>query len=130
MDATRLVKLLNLTQSTNDGEALNAIRMANALLKREGKHWLDIVKTFPPNKTSEDAVLKHSPGEWGEDEYRGFKRTALNAYNNPGVKGTVYRENYKWWVRKGSGINGIQSHRDFPNPHAAIDFFWDSGIFT
>lgn len=35
----RILKLLKLTESQNDNEALIAIRAANGLLKREGKTW-------------------------------------------------------------------------------------------
>lgn len=39
----KLVKLLNLTQSDNDNEALTAIRMANKLLKSQNKTWEDVI---------------------------------------------------------------------------------------
>ncbi len=39
----RLLKLLALTTSEADGEALNAIRMANALLKKNNLQWADIL---------------------------------------------------------------------------------------
>jgi len=38
-DKSRLVKVLTLTQSDNDGEALNAIRAANFLLKKNSLTW-------------------------------------------------------------------------------------------
>lgn len=43
MDKGRLIKLLNLTQSDNDNEALSALRKANALLKKAGKAWEDFL---------------------------------------------------------------------------------------
>lgn len=39
LDRVRLLKLLQMTRSGSDGEALNAVRMANALLDREGESW-------------------------------------------------------------------------------------------
>jgi hypothetical protein len=39
----KLLKLLALTDSTSDGEAGNAMRAANALLKRHGLSWGDII---------------------------------------------------------------------------------------
>ena len=36
---TKLAKLLALTTSNHDGEALSAARKANALVKRQGKTW-------------------------------------------------------------------------------------------
>ena len=35
----KLVKLLQLTQSSNDHEALRSIRKANSLLKKNGMDW-------------------------------------------------------------------------------------------
>lgn len=40
----KIVKLLNLTNSSNDNEALSAIRMVNNILAKENKSWKDIVK--------------------------------------------------------------------------------------
>lgn len=39
LDRTKLIKLLMLTQSDQDGEALSAIRKANDLLKKSNKNW-------------------------------------------------------------------------------------------
>lgn len=39
----KLIKLLQLTTSDNDAEALSAIRAANRLLKKERLDWLDVV---------------------------------------------------------------------------------------
>lgn len=39
MSTDKIVKLLNLTTSTNDGEALNAIRIANAIVQKSGLSW-------------------------------------------------------------------------------------------
>lgn len=45
----RLVKLLNLTSSTNDGEALNAIRAANNLIVKNGLRWeILLLQDSPP----------------------------------------------------------------------------------
>jgi hypothetical protein len=45
VDKTRLVKLLGMTTSEHDGEALNAMRMANDLIKAAGKTWADVLAT-------------------------------------------------------------------------------------
>lgn len=39
IDRQRLIKLMMMTTSTNDGEALTAVRKANAMLKVEGSDW-------------------------------------------------------------------------------------------
>lgn len=43
MDTGRLIALLNLTTSDNDNEALSAIRHANAMLKKNGKSWVNVI---------------------------------------------------------------------------------------
>lgn len=56
MLSERLVKLLNLTTSENDGEALNAIRAANNLIRKNGLRWdvLLLQDTPPPPARSMD----------------------------------------------------------------------------
>lgn len=48
----RLVKLLGMTSSTHDGEALVAIRKANALLKQQGCTWDEMFVTPLPADSS------------------------------------------------------------------------------
>lgn len=43
LDRTRLAKLLALTASDNDAEALSAIRKANEIIKGNDLQWLDVV---------------------------------------------------------------------------------------
>lgn len=43
LDKARLAKILALTTSDNDGEALSAIRRANAAIKAEGLQWSDLI---------------------------------------------------------------------------------------
>jgi hypothetical protein len=43
LDRDQLVKLLNLTSSEYDAEALNAIRHADALLSKHGTTWADLL---------------------------------------------------------------------------------------
>ena len=46
LDRGHLVKLLNMTSSEYDAEALNAIRQADALLRKHGMTWVDLL-TLP-----------------------------------------------------------------------------------
>lgn len=48
MLSEKLVKLLNLTTSDNDGEALNAIRAANNLINKNGISWSVILMQDKP----------------------------------------------------------------------------------
>jgi hypothetical protein len=44
----KIAKLLNLTSSDNDGEALNAIRIANQILKKNGLDWPTLIEEDKP----------------------------------------------------------------------------------
>ncbi len=47
MDKQKLIKLLNLSSSKNEGEALSAIRKANLILDESQSDWDDILKEPP-----------------------------------------------------------------------------------
>lgn len=44
MDRVRFVKLMEMTASDNDGEALNALRMANKMMAAEKLRWGDVLQ--------------------------------------------------------------------------------------
>jgi ABC-type nickel/cobalt efflux system permease component RcnA len=44
MDIEKFVKVISLTFSTSDGEALNAIKLCNEMLKKENLTWEDVIK--------------------------------------------------------------------------------------
>ena len=48
VDKDRLVKLLNMTASRHDGEALAAIRKSNDLLRLSRASWSDVLGLSPP----------------------------------------------------------------------------------
>lgn len=43
-DLAKFIKLMKMTTATTDGEALNAIRMANAMLRRNGHDWDNLLR--------------------------------------------------------------------------------------
>lgn len=43
LDKTRLAKVLQMTTSTNDSEALAAVRKANEIIKGENLQWEDVI---------------------------------------------------------------------------------------
>jgi hypothetical protein len=47
MDRKRLTQLMGMTTSAHDGEALNAMRMANRLLESAGKTWAEVLGAAP-----------------------------------------------------------------------------------
>lgn len=79
-DTERLIKLLLMTTSVHDGEALSAIRLANGLIQKSGKTWHDVLiakriphmdRTRPrprgPKNAELDAIFKFIMGELEED---------------------------------------------------------------
>ena len=59
MDLERFEKLLNMTASRHDGEALTALRMANSMLKASGKTWQQLLS--PPVRIVERIVEQPRP---------------------------------------------------------------------
>lgn len=47
IDRSKLIKLMMMTQSSNDGEALAAVRKANALLKVSNLDWDSFIRSIP-----------------------------------------------------------------------------------
>ncbi len=56
----RILKLLELTRSEHDGEALNALRKANDIREKEGLQWADLFQQSAP-KSALPPVIKHRP---------------------------------------------------------------------
>ena len=48
IDRVRLVRLLRMTESDQDAEALTAIRKTNELLRAHGTSWADVIDPLPP----------------------------------------------------------------------------------
>ena len=77
----KLVKVLNLTTSNHDGEALNAIRLANNILVLEKLTWEMVIErlwcTHCNNDQPVEAMAKfifenNSPGSWAHDFSKGL----------------------------------------------------------
>lgn len=79
MNCDKIIKLLNLTQSSNDNEALLAIRKANKFILSNNKSWKDYI--FDQNNNEDDY---HSEVNESEDIYAWFCRNT--AYNNFNLK--------------------------------------------
>jgi hypothetical protein len=50
MDMDRLIKILGMTGSSHDGEALAALRMAQKLMSSHGKTWKDLIGAPQPQQ--------------------------------------------------------------------------------
>jgi hypothetical protein len=77
LDKQKLVKVLNLTRSSSDGEALSAIRKANSMLDKEGCLWDKVLSQseFGFNRSASEPKNKTS---W-EDELADLIRRAEQA---------------------------------------------------
>jgi len=75
VDMVRLVKLLNMTESQHDGEALTAIRRSNALLRQSKTSWEELLaplstpqQVSPPHPKPEQPIApERKTTDWGSD---------------------------------------------------------------
>src|SRR5262245_28715516 len=77
LNRSRFLRILSLTDSPNDAEALSAVRRANALLHAAGLSWEKLIVVPPPDaepkpaKESEDPLWADAwmffPGNWPSD---------------------------------------------------------------
>jgi len=63
VDKSRLAKLLSLTQSDNDSEALSAMRMANGMLKKENMTWQQILGDSPLIQSKQRGPVRDDVGD-------------------------------------------------------------------
>ena len=79
----KLVKLLALTASTNDGEALAALRAAQAWMEREGYDWPTLLGEAPRRQPVADAGLldraEAAATTFADREFVKSMRTRVNA---------------------------------------------------
>jgi hypothetical protein len=57
------VKLMMMTTSSNDGEALTALRKANAILAEANVNWAEFLSAVGSGKTQEDNSFRVKPSE-------------------------------------------------------------------
>lgn len=103
-DKTKLAKVLNLTQSTVDGEALAAIRMGNTLLKKYNTDWVGFINSSG-SINSFMGTFGSVASSYKQGREQGFKdgyNAGLNTGKNLGYKdgfqaGEIkgYKEGYK-----------------------------------
>jgi hypothetical protein len=75
VDRSRLVKLLNMTESQHDAEALSAIRRSNDLLRRSNTSWAELLmlpaqpemKFQKKPESAPQPAPAARPAGWGSD---------------------------------------------------------------
>jgi hypothetical protein len=80
IDRERLIRLLRMTESDRDAEALIAIRKSNEMLRAHGASWSDIIDLPEPAET--DLAC---PTDWSYVSRAGYERS-------DGIRRSVRRE--------------------------------------
>jgi hypothetical protein len=77
LNVDRFTNLMKMTTSTHDGEALNALRMANAMLKKHDLTWEDVTKTMTLPRAALWAGINASKAAKADGDFRtAAQRTA------------------------------------------------------
>ena len=79
IDRERLIRLLRMTESDRDAEALIAIRKTNAMLKKNGMSWSDVIDLPLP------AEAPFVSTNWSEVSLAGYERS-------DGIRRSIRRE--------------------------------------
>ena len=79
IDRERLIRLLRMTESDRDAEALIAIRKTNAMLKANGASWSDVIELPAP------AAPHAASTDWSYASLAGYERS-------DGIRRSVRRE--------------------------------------
>lgn len=77
LDLKKLTMIMRMTESGSDGEALNAVRLANRMLAADGKHWGDVlVGSAHPTRTAPDWRTPPSKRKRGAGDTTRYGRAA------------------------------------------------------
>ncbi|HLM12830.1 MAG TPA: hypothetical protein VK362_10610, partial [Reyranella sp.] len=79
IDRERLIRLLRMTESDRDAEALIAIRKTNAMLKANGASWSDVIDLPTP------AAPRAASTDWSYASLAGYERS-------DGIRRSIRRE--------------------------------------
>ena len=79
IDRERLIRLLRMTESDRDAEALIAIRKSNAILRKNGMSWSDVIDLPRP------AESPFVSTDWSEVSLAGYERS-------DGIRRSIRRE--------------------------------------
>jgi hypothetical protein len=99
IDREKLCKLMRMTESENDGEALNALRAANRMLLAEQVNWFEVLGMprgkrqtpyDPTRKTPEQAnEERRKAAEWARAEDRKAREAQMEKVYDPNI-GTMF----------------------------------------
>ena len=104
-DFKMFLKLMNLTTSQFDGECLNAIRMANAVLAQTNQTWEDLLKgkivmISPLSNQGALSKSKTNIRHSNADEINGYFETLYNRGSSLGSFKQWINSVHEWWEEK------------------------------
>jgi hypothetical protein len=125
MDMQKIIKLLNLSTSDFDGEALSAIRKANALLKAANKTWDSFL--FIDTKSDSHTYKEPPKKPRTRSGFRGFYESKKNGnYYNPKLRATAFEQKtggWSWAYQGKFGDGGWGNYKD-----AVDDFYLHNNV--
>lgn len=108
LNIAMIIKLLRMTESQHDGEALNAIRMANALLNKHNANWDELMRKQVQVIDADPFAAAPSPRRMkGESGPRHTDADEINSYfetlfsRNLGTFRDYVDSVHEWWEAKG-----------------------------
>lgn len=109
---TQLIKFLGMTGSKHDGEALNAVRIANRLLGSLGITWEEVFrKDIAGGRYSDEDLQKTANDAYELGAKDGYARGHAEGVKAGGAGKPVSGGGPKWGI--GSGFNDVGSWRAF-----------------
>jgi len=96
LDRAKFVKVLQMTESPVDSEALAAVRMANKMLKDAGVGWTGLIS----GSRVKIRVAGEAP-DWVREEPEVSLREAFEILEAKGELIDDYRTWYGWWLKFG-----------------------------
>lgn len=79
LDIKKLGMIMRMTESNADGEALNAVRMANRMLKAAGKTWQDVIGAPATARFTVSPDYRQPPSKRGAGDTSRYGRPASQA---------------------------------------------------
>ena len=129
-DYAMFLKLMNLTTSSYDGEALNAIRMANAVLARTNQTWEDLLKNkivmvAPPPDATRPATKSYVRHD-NANEINGYFEDLYDRGSRLGTFKQWVDSVHEWWEREGLPHRRPIQHSKAQRPATLKIYFCDA----
>jgi len=104
MDYVKLVKLLRMTEGSFDGECLNAIRMANAMLMEDNLNWEELFQKIVMEASRQSVPQQQAKPKgtvYTDDKEINTYFEAIFKSKPKGSFKTFVESVHDWWIEKG-----------------------------